>query len=73
MRDLIPKWIPIPSSEAMHYISIVSLVVGILFVIIGLILLYLDRKKGNKVNRVIWILISIGTVLVICHGIQLLF
>ena len=73
MRDLIPTWIPIPCPETMQCISIVSLIVGILFVIVGLILLHLDRKKGNKVNKMIWILIGIGAVLVICHGIQLLF
>lgn len=67
----IPDFIPVPSSETMLTISIVSLIVGICLVGIGILLLFLRKRKGKKLT-VSWICIAIGALLIANHGIQLL-
>ena len=70
----IPNFIPVPNAEAMQMISIVSLIVGICLVGVGLIFLFLNKRKGkeNKATA-LWVVIGIGVLLIANHGIQLLF
>ena len=74
MNFPIPDFIPIPSAEIMQTISIVSLIVGICLVGAGLLFLFLNQKKGNeKKAAALWIVIGVGVLLIVNHGIQLLF
>ncbi len=74
MNFPIPDFVPVPSAEIMHTISIVSLIVGICLVGVGLLFLFLNKKKGkeNKATA-LWVVIGIGVLLIANHGIQLLF
>ena len=74
MNFPIPDFVPVPSAEIMHTISIVSLIVGICLVGVGLIFLFLNKRKGkeNKATA-LWVVIGIGVLLIANHGIQLLF
>ncbi|WP_338753356.1 hypothetical protein [Bacillus sp. FJAT-52991] len=65
----VPSFIPIPSSETMMTISIIIVVIGLFLVILGVIL----QKGKQKTNRAAWVCIGIGVLLIINHGIQLLF
>ena len=70
----IPDFVPVPSAEIMQSISIVSLIVGICLVGVGLIFLYLNKRKGKeKKATALWIVIGVGVLLIVNHGIQLLF
>ena len=74
MNFPIPDFVPVPSAEIMHTISIVSLIVGICLVGVGLIFLFLNKRKGKeKKATALWIVIGIGVLLIVNHGIQLLF
>ncbi|MDE6603226.1 MAG: hypothetical protein K2K90_13955 [Lachnospiraceae bacterium] len=74
MNFPIPDFISVPSAEIMQTISIVSLIVGICLVGAGLIFLFLNRKKGTeKKTTALWIIIGVGVLLIVNHGIQLLF
>ena len=74
MNFLIPDFVPVPSVETMQTISIVSLIIGICLVGVGLLFLFLNKKKGKeKKATVLWILIGVGVLLIVNHGIQLLF
>ena len=69
----IPNFIPVPNAEAMQMISIVSLIVGICLVGVGLIFLFLNKRKGKeKKATALWIVIGVGVLLIVNHGIQLL-
>ena len=46
MNFPIPDFVPVPSAEIMQTISIVSLIVGICLVGVGLIFLFLNKRKG---------------------------
>ncbi|KAI4451304.1 hypothetical protein C823_005853 [Eubacterium plexicaudatum ASF492] len=74
MNFPIPDFVPVPSAEIMHTISIVSLIVGICLVGVGLLFLFLNKRKGkeNKATA-LWVVIGIGVLLIANHGIQLLF
>ena len=74
MNFPIPGFVPVPSAEIMHTISIVSLIVGICLVGVGLLFLFLNKRKGkeNKATA-LWVVIGIGVLLIANHGIQLLF
>ena len=74
MNFPIPDFVPVPSAEIMHTISIVSLIVGICLVGVGLLFLFLHKRKGkeNKATA-LWVVIGIGVLLIANHGIQLLF
>ena len=74
MNFPIPDFVPVPSAEIMHTISIISLIVGICLVGVGLLFLFLNKKKGkeNKATA-LWVVIGIGVLLIANHGIQLLF
>ena len=74
MNFPIPDFVPVPSAEIMHTISIVSLIVGICLVGVGLFFLFLNKRKGkeNKATA-LWVVIGIGVLLIANHGIQLLF
>ena len=74
MNFPIPDFVPVPSTEIMHTISIVSLIVGICLVGVGLLFLFLNKRKGkeNKATA-LWVVIGIGVLLIANHGIQLLF
>lgn len=68
----IPKFIPVPNAEAMQMISIVSLIVGICLVVAGAVFLLLNKRKGKK-STLTWIVICVGALLIVNHGIQLIF
>ena len=74
MNFPIPDFVPVPSAEIMHTISIVSLIVGICLVGVGLLFLFLNKRKGkeNKATA-LWVVIGTGVLLIANHGIQLLF
>ena len=74
MNFPIPDFVPVPSAEIMQTISVVSLIVGICLVGVGLIFLFLNKRKGKeKKATALWIVIGIGALLIVNHGIQLLF
>ena len=74
MNVPIPDFVIVPSSETMQTISIISLIVGICLVGVGLLFLFLNKRKGKeKKNTFIWILTGIGVLLIVNHSIQLLF
>lgn len=45
MNFPIPDFVPVPGAEIMQTISIVSLIVGICLVGVGLIFLFLNKKR----------------------------
>jgi hypothetical protein len=65
-------FIPSPIAEMLPAISLISLIFGICFACIGAILLFHLKHKKKK-TTVSWIFICIGTLLIVNHGIQLLF
>ncbi|NFB19025.1 hypothetical protein EXN25_09585 [Clostridium botulinum] len=65
----IPSFVPVPSREVMFKLSIISVIIGICLIIAGLILNNKNKKKGIAP----WICITIGIVIIVNHGIQLLF
>ena len=68
------EFVPVPSAEIMQTISIVSLIVGICLVGVGSIFLFLNKRKGKKKKATaLWIVIGVGVLLIVNHGIQLLF
>ena len=76
----IPDVVPVPSAEIMQIISIVSLIVGICLVGVGLLFLFLYKRNFLKQSKgkekkaaVFWIFIGVGVLLIVNHGIQLLF
>ena len=80
MKFPIPKFVPVPSTEIMQIISMVSLIVGICLVGIGFLFLFLYKrnifnKNEEKENNatVLWICIGVGALLIANHSIQLLF
>ena len=74
MNFPISDFVPVPSAEIMQTISIVSLIVGICIVGAGLLFLFLNKRKGKeKKNTFTWIFIGVGVLLIVNHGIQLLF
>ena len=74
MNFPIPDFVPVPSAEIMQTISIVSLIVGICIVGAGLLFLFLNKRKGKeKKNTFTWIFRGVGVLLIVNHGIQLLF
>ncbi len=68
-----PNFVPVPGGEAMELISIVSLVVGICLTAAGGLFLFLNRRKGEKKNTLPWLLLCVGVLLMINHGVQLMF
>lgn len=74
MSFLIPDFVPVPSTEAMQAISIVSLIVGICLVSVGLFLLFFNKQKGRERNAAtLWFFMGSGVLLIINHSMQLLF
>ena len=70
----IPDFVLVPSVEIMRTNSIVLLNVGICLVGVGLLFLFLNKKKEKeKKITVLWIVIGVGVLLIVNHGIQLLF
>lgn len=68
----IPNFIPVPNAETMQMISIVSLIVGICLVVAGAVFLLLNKRKEKK-STPAWIVICVGALLIVNHGIQLIF
>ena len=68
----IPDFIPVPDPETMRMISIVSLIAGICLVGAGAVYLLLNKGKEKK-SAFTWILICVGALLIVNHGIQLIF
>ncbi len=68
----IPDFIPVPNTETMQMISIVSLIVGICLVVAGAVFLLLNKRKVKK-STLTWIVICVGALLIVNHGIQLIF
>ncbi|NBJ01590.1 hypothetical protein D3Z62_16080 [Lachnospiraceae bacterium] len=74
MNFPIPDFVPVPSAEIMQTISIVSLIVGFCLVSVGLLFQFLNKRKGKeKKATALWIVIGVGALLIVNHGIQLLF
>ena len=73
MNFPIPSFIPVPGAETMRLISIISLIAGICVTVVGVLFLFLNKRKGNKKNTLAWILICVGVLLIANHGIQLTF
>ena len=73
MNYPIPSFIPVPGAETMQIISIVSLIVGICITVVGVLFLFLSKRKGKEKNTLAWILICAGVLLIANHGIQLIF
>lgn len=73
MNFPIPSFIPVPGAETMQLISIVSLIVGICVTVEGVLVLFLNKRKGKEKNTLAWILICAGVLLIANHGIQLVF
>ena len=48
MNFPIPDFVPVPSAEIMQTISIISLIIGICLVGVGLLFLFLNKKKGKE-------------------------
>lgn len=69
MRALIPGFIPVPGGETMVRISVIALAVGVCLAAAAL--LYLRRQKGKNTAPG-WILLAVGVLLVINHGVQLM-
>ncbi len=67
-----PDFVPVPSHEAMLIISIVSLIIGICLICLGLLFLFL-RKRKEKKTTIPWVCVGIGIILIANHGAQLLF
>ena len=72
MNFPIPSFIPVPGAETMQLISIVSLIVGICVTVVGVLFLFLNKRKGKEKNTLAWILICVGVLLIANHGIQLI-
>ena len=70
MRFPIPGFVPVPTPETMRVISIVSLIVGISLV--GLAVFFLFLGKGTN-RRPLWTFMGVGALLILNHGLQLLF
>ena len=68
----IPDFIPVPNTETRQMISIVSLIVGICLVVAGAVFLLLNKRKVKK-STLTWIVICVGALLIVNHGIQLIF
>ena len=74
MNFPILDFVPVPSAKILQAISIVSLIVGTCLVGMGLLFLFLNKKKRKeKKATALWILIGVGVLLIVNHGIQLLF
>ena len=73
MNFPIPYFVPVPSGETMRLISIISLIVGICVTVIGVIFLFLNKRKGNEKNTLPWIFFFFCALLMANHGIQLIF
>ena len=77
----IPDFVPVPGAEIMQTIRVVSLIVGICLVGVGVIFQFLckrnvfcNRRNGSeKKTTALWIVIGVGVLLIVNHGIQLLF
>lgn len=74
MNFPIPDFVPVPSAETLKIISMVSLAAGICLVGAGLVFLILNKKNGNEKKPPFpWISMGVGGLLIVNHGIQLLF
>ncbi len=73
MNFPIPSFIPVPSAGTMRIISIISLMAGICIITAGVISLFLNKRKGKEKNTLAWVLIGVGVLLLVNHGIQLIF
>lgn len=72
MRFPIPAFVPVPSPETMHIISIVSLIAGICLVGGTAFFLFLHRGNGRKQRRrLCWFFMSAGVLLILNHSILL--
>lgn len=68
----IPDFIPVPGGEAMRMISLVLLANGVCMATAGVLFLYWSKRKGREKNPLAWILIGVGGLLAVNHGIQLI-
>lgn len=74
MHFPIPSFVPVPSPETMQILSIVSLIVGIFLVGVAALFLFIGREKAKgKRSKLTWISMGVGALLILNHGIQLLF
>lgn len=74
MRFPIPSFVPVPNPEAMYVISVVSMIAGACLVGGAILVLFLGKGRGTKKRRRLsWIFIGVGALLILSHGVQLLF
>ncbi|NBJ93271.1 hypothetical protein [Parablautia muri] len=73
MNFLIPDFIPTPAPETMQLISIILLIVGVCVTVAGAFFLFLYKRIGKEKNTFAWVLICIGVLLIVNHGLQLIF
>ena len=73
MNIPIPNFVPVPSAETMQLISIISLIVDICVTVVGASFLFLNKRKGKEKNKLAWILICVGVLLITNHSVQLIF
>ncbi|MDE7332037.1 MAG: hypothetical protein K2O16_07315 [Lachnospiraceae bacterium] len=73
MNVPILDFIPVPGAETMQLISTILLIVGVCVTVAGVILLFLNKRKGKEKNTLAWILICVGVLLTANHGLQLIF
>ena len=71
MRFPFPDFVPVPGAETMRLISLVSLTAGICLVCGTGPFLFLRREKEQ--SRFPWMLLGVGALLIVNHGLQLLF
>ncbi|MCI9079717.1 MAG: hypothetical protein HFH68_12500 [Lachnospiraceae bacterium] len=68
---MIPDFVPVPNDEVLLTISLASMVVGVIFIIIGIILYFILKKKEKNIIPA-WIVLIVGVVLFLNHIVQLL-
>ena len=68
---MIPDFVPVPSDKVLMAISLGSMVVGAIFIIVGIILCLILKKKEKNIIPA-WIILIIGIVLFLNHIVQLL-
>lgn len=74
MRLPVPGFVPVPAPEAMEMIASVLFVVGACLTCAGVVCLCAGRKRAEKkVPAFVWTLLCVGAILMIDHGVQLLF
>ena len=74
MKLPVPGFVPVPGPEAMRMIAAVLFGVGACLACAGALVLYAGRNQAEKKTPAFaWVFLGVGVVLMIDHGVQLLF